>query len=59
MGNILLDRRQWPKTQKGAGIQKRGRSMTPLEMKNKMGHSSSTILNYFSFQRYRLLSPAQ
>ena len=31
-------------------------SMTPLKMKIKVGHTSSTILNSCSFQRYRLLS---
>ena len=28
--------------------------MTPLKIKNKVGHTSSTILNSCSFQRYRL-----
>ena len=29
--------------------------MTPLKNKSKVGHTSSTILNSCSFQRYRLL----
>ena len=33
--------------------------MTPPKMKNKVGHTSSTILNSRSFQRYRPLSPVK
>ena len=33
--------------------------MTPLKMKNKVGHTSSTFLNSCFFQRYRPLSPVK
>ena len=52
--NVPMDWRQWPISLRGAGIQKSWRSMT-LKMKNKVGHTNSTILNSCSFQRYRLL----
>ena len=54
VGDSLLDGQQQPISLKVSGIQKSWRSMTPLKMKNKVGHTSSTILNSCSFQRYRL-----
>ena len=45
--------RQWPISLKGAGIQNSWRSMTPPK-NEKVGHTSSTLLNSCSYQRYRL-----
>ena len=36
---------------KGAGIKNSWRGMSPPKLKNKVGHTFSTILNYCSFQR--------